>query len=437
MNNTKITLSDQEIPTHYLNISYFLHTYLKRLPDPPLHPVTRKPVGPGDLSPIFPIELIKQEVSLEEKIAIPEEVRELYKLYRPSPLFRARRLERFLDTPAHIYYKYEGVSPVGSHKLNTALAQAYYNKKEKVRTLITETGAGQWGSALSLAGNFFGLKIIVFMVRISFDQKPYRKIVIQTYGGEVFPSPSDKTEFGKKILKENPDHPGSLGIAISEALESVVKSKNAKYSLGSVLNHVLLHQTVVGQEAKKQMERAGEYPDIVIGCCGGGSNFGGFAFPFLADKISGKKEKTRFIGVEPASCPSMTKGEYRYDFGDTAQMTPLLKMKTLGSDFVPSPIHAGGLRYHGIAPLLAFLQEEKLIEAVAYEQIPVFKASVDFAKAEGIIPAPESGHAIKATVDEALQAKKQGTKKVIIFNLSGHGLLDLQGYDKFLHNQLT
>lgn len=436
MNNTKILLSEQEIPTDYLNISYYLHKYLGRLPDPPLNPKTKQPVGPSDLSPIFPIELIKQEVSLEEKIKIPDEVREFYKLYRPSPLFRAKRLEKFLDTPAHIYYKYEGVSPVGSHKLNTALAQAYYNKKEGVQTLITETGAGQWGSALSLAGNFFGLKIIVFMVRISFEQKPYRKIVMETYGGEVFSSPSTKTEFGKKTLKGNPDHPGSLGIAISEALETVVKSKNAKYSLGSVLNHVLLHQTVVGQETKKQMEKTGEYPNVIISCCGGGSNFGGFAFPFLADKIAGKKKDTRFVGVEPASCPSMTKGEYRYDFGDTAQMTPLLKMKTLGSGFVPSPIHAGGLRYHGIAPLLAFLQEEQLIEAVAYEQIPVFKASVDFAKAEGIIPAPESGHAIKAAIDEAVKAKKEGKKKVIIFNLSGHGLLDLQGYDKFLHNKL-
>lgn len=437
MNNTKITLSEQDIPTAYLNINYYLHKHLGRLPDPPLNPATKQPIGPGDLSPIFPMKLIKQEVSLEKEIEIPDEVREMYKLYRPSPLFRAKRLEKFLDTPAYIYYKYEGISPVGSHKLNTALAQAYYNKKEGVQTLITETGAGQWGSALSLAGNFFGLKIIVFMVRVSFEQKPYRKIVMETYGGKVFSSPSDKTEFGKKILKENPDHPGSLGIAISEALETVVKSKNAKYSLGSVLNHVLLHQTVIGQETKKQMEKFGEYPDIVIGCCGGGSNFGGFAFPFLADKISGKKKHTRFIGVEPASCPSMTKGEYRYDFGDTAQMTPLLKMKTLGSDFIPSPIHAGGLRYHGIAPLLAFLQEEKLIEAVAYEQIPVFKASVDFARTEGIIPAPESGHAIKAAIDEAIQAKKEGKKKVIIFNLSGHGLLDLQGYDKFLHNRLS
>ncbi len=436
MDNTKITLSEQDIPTAYLNINYYLHKYLKRLPDPPLNPATKQPVGPGDLSPIFAMELIKQEVSLAEKIEIPEEVRELYKLYRPSPLFRAKRLEKFLDTPAHIYYKYEGVSPVGSHKLNTALAQAYYNKKEGVEILITETGAGQWGSALSLAGNFFGLKILVFMVRVSYEQKPYRRIVMETYGGQVFPSPSFKTEFGNKILKENPDHPGSLGIAISEALETVVKSKKTKYSLGSVLNHVLLHQTIIGLESKKQMEKVNEYPDVVIGCCGGGSNFGGMAFPFLADKISGKKKSTRFICVEPTSCPSMTKGDYRYDFGDTAKMTPLLKMKTLGSDFIPSPIHAGGLRYHGIAPLLAFMQEEKLIEAVAHEQKPVFKASVDFAKTEGIIPAPESGHAIKAAVDEAIQAKKEGKKKVIIFNLSGHGLLDLQGYDKFLHNQL-
>ena len=435
MKNIKITLSDSEIPEYYLNISYYLKKYLGRLPDSPLNPGTKQPIKGEDLAVIFPMELIKQEVSLEEKITIPEEVRELYKLYRPTPLIRAYRLEKFLDTPARIYYKYEGASPTGAHKLNTAIAQAYYNKKEGTKTLATETGAGQWGSALALAANFFEMKLVVFMVRVSFDQKPFRKTVMETYGAEVFASPSEKTEFGKKILKAKPDHPGSLGIAISEALETVVKNKGYKYSLGSVLNHVLLHQTVVGLEAKKQMEKTGEYPDIIIGCCGGGSNFAGLAFPFLVDKLK-RKKKTRYIGVEPISCPSLTKGQYRYDFGDTACMTPLLKMKTLGSDFIPSPIHAGGLRYHGMAPLISFLYEEKLMEAVAYEQTPVFQAGVDFARCEGIIPAPESSHAIKAAMDEAIVAKKEGKKKVILFNLSGHGLLDLNGYDKFLHKKL-
>ncbi len=435
MKNIKFTLSDSEIPEYYLNISYYLKKYLRILPNPPLNPGTKQPIKGEDLAAIFPMELIKQEVSLEEKIAIPEEIRELYKLYRPTPLIRANRLEKFLDTPAHIYYKYEGASPTGAHKLNTAIAQAYYNKKEGTKTLATETGAGQWGSALALATNFFNMKLIVFMVRVSFDQKPFRKTVMETYGAEVFASPSEKTEFGKKILKEKPDHPGSLGIAISEALETVVKNKGYKYSLGSVLNHVLLHQTVVGLEAKKQLEKAGEYPDIIIGCVGGGSNFAGLAFPFLVDKLK-RKKKTRYIGVEPISCPSLTKGQYRYDFGDTAQMTPLLKMKTLGADFIPSPIHAGGLRYHGMAPLISFLYEEKLMEAVAYEQNPVFQAGVDFAKCEGIIPAPESSHAIKAAMDEAIKAKHEGKKKVILFNLSGHGLLDLNGYDKFLHKKL-
>ena len=435
MKNIKITLSDSEIPEYYLNISYYLKKYLGRLPDPPLNPGTKQPIKGEDLAVIFPMELIKQEVSLEEKITIPEEVRELYKLYRPTPLIRAYRLEKFLDTPAHIYYKYEGTSPTGAHKLNTAIAQAYYNKKEGTKTLATETGAGQWGSALALAANFFEMKLVVFMVRVSFDQKPFRKTVMETYGAEVFASPSEKTEFGKKILKAKPDHPGSLGIAISEALETVVKNKGYKYSLGSVLNHVLLHQTVVGLEAKKQMEKIGEYPDIIIGCCGGGSNFAGLAFPFLVDKLK-RKKKTRYIGVEPTSCASLTKGEYRYDFGDTAQMTPLLKMKTLGCDYVPSPIHAGGLRYHGMAPQISFLYNEKLMEAIAYDQNPVFQAGVDFARCEGIIPAPESSHAIKAAMDEAIKAREEGKKKVILFNLSGHGLLDLNGYDKFLHNQL-
>ena len=436
MKSTQFSLNESEIPEYYLNISYYLKKYLGKLPDPPLNPMTKQPAGPADLSAIFPMELIKQEVSLEEKIAIPEEVRELYKLYRPTSLIRAHRLEKFLDTPAHIYYKYEGASPTGAHKLNTAIAQAYYNKKEGTKTLATETGAGQWGSALALAANFFEMKLVVFMVRVSFDQKPFRKTVMETYGAEVFASPSIETEYGKKVLKSNQNHPGSLGIAISEALETVVKNKGYKYSLGSVLNHVLLHQTVVGLEAKKQIEKAGEYPDVVIGCVGGGSNFAGIAFPFMVDKLSGKKAKTRYIGVEPSSCPTLTKGKYKYDFGDTAQMTPLLKMHTLGSDFIPSPIHAGGLRYHGMAPQISFLYHEKLMEAVTYEQNPVFQAGVDFARCEGIIPAPESSHAIKSAMDEAIKARKEGKKKVILFNLSGHGLLDLNGYDKFLHNQL-
>lgn len=435
MKNKKISLSNSEIPEYYLNISYYLKKYLGKLPDPPLNPVTKRPAGPSDLAAIFPMELIKQEVSLNDKIVIPEEIRELYKLYRSTPLIRAYRLEKFLDTPAHIYYKYEGASPTGSHKLNTTLAQAYYNKKEGVKTLIAETGAGQFGSALSLACNFFGLKCQIFMVRVSYDQKPYRKTVMQLYGADVTASPSTKTRFGKKILAENPNHSGSLGIAISEALEMVIRTKGSKYSLGSVLNHVLLHQTIIGLEAKKQMEKAEEYPDVVIGCVGGGSNFAGLAFPFMADKLKSKKN-TRFIGVEPVSCPSLTKGKYKYDFGDTAQMTPLLKMKTLGSDFIPSPIHAGGLRYHGMAPQISFLYEEGLMEAISYAQNPVFQAGVDFAHCEGIIPAPESSHAIKATIDEAITAKREGKKKVILFNLSGHGLLDLSGYERFLHHKL-
>ncbi len=434
--NTKILLEEKEMPKQFLNISFYLKKYLGKLPDPPLHPGTKKPVGPADLAPLFPMELIKQEVSLEEFIDIPEEVLDIYKTYRPTPLVRAIRLEKYLKTPAHIYFKYEGASPTGAHKLNTALVQAYYNQKEGVKTLVTETGAGQWGSALALACNYFKLQCQVFMVRVSFDQKPYRKIVMRIYGAQVFASPSERTNFGRKILKEFPDSPGSLGIAISEALETVVKSKNAKYSLGSVLNHVLLHQTIIGLETKKQMEKGGVYPDIVIGCCGGGSNFAGFAFPFMADKLAGKMKKIRFIGVEPASCPTLTKGQYRYDFGDTAGMTPLLKMKTLGCDFIPSPIHAGGLRYHGIAPQIAFLQEAGLIEAKAYGQKEVFEAGLVFAKTEGIIPAPESSHAIKAAIDEAVKCKEEGKKKVIVFNLSGHGLLDLGGYEDYLEGKL-
>jgi len=436
MKNTQILLNETELPTHFVNISYYLQKYLGKLPDPPLNPGTNKPLKPEELEAIFPKELIKQEMSLEETIAIPEEVREIYKLYRPTPLVRAKRLEKFLQTPAAIYFKNEGSTLTGSHKINTALVQAYYNKKEGVKTLTTETGAGQWGSALSVACNFFGLKCLVFMVRVSYDQKPYRRTIMQLFGAEVHPSPSTETKFGREILKKNPDHSGSLGIAISEALEALTQNQNAKYALGSVLNHVLLHQTIVGQETKKQMEVVGEYPDVIIGCVGGGSNFAGFAIPFLIDKISGKRKKLKAIAVEASSCPKMTKGEYRYDFGDTAKKTPLLKMQTMGSDFIPAPIHAGGLRYHGNAPILSFLNQEKITEARAYDQLEIFQAAVNFAKCEGIIPAPESAHAIKATIDEAIVCKNEGKKKVIVFNLSGHGLLDLSGYDKFLHNKL-
>jgi tryptophan synthase beta chain len=432
----KITLSENEIPTHFVNINYYLKKYLGKLPDPPLHPATMKPIKPKDLEAIFPKELIRQEMSLEEKIEIPFAVREIYKMYRPTPLMRAVRLEKFLKTPAHIYFKNEGATLTGSHKINTAVAQAYYNKQEGVKTLTTETGAGQWGSALSVACNFFGLKCICFMVRVSFDQKPYRKFLMQIFGAEVNASPSEKTAFGREVLAKNPETPGSLGIAISEALEIAAQSPNTKYALGSVLNHVLLHQTIVGQEAKKQMEKAQEYPDVLIGCVGGGSNFAGFAIPFLIDKISRAKPNLKAIAVEATSCPKMTKGKYGYDFGDTAKKTPLLKMQTLGSDFVPPPIHAGGLRYHANAPILSFLNEEKITEARAYGQNEVFQAAVDFARCEGIVPAPESAHAIKAAIDEAVQAREEGKKKVIMFNLSGHGLLDLKGYDDFLRGKL-
>lgn len=401
-----------------------------------MNPMTKKPIGPEDLSRIFPMELIKQEVSVESQIEIPEEVREIYKLYRPTPLIRARRLEKFLDTPAKIYFKYEGASPVGSHKLNTALVHAYYNKKEGVKRLATETGAGQWGSALSLACRFFDLELTVYMVKCSYEQKPYRRTVMEIYGAKVFSSPSQNTEFGRKILKERPEISGSLGIAISEAIEDAVSHKDTKYSLGSVLNYVLLHQTVIGEEAKKQLEMAGDYPDIIIGCVGGGSNFSGIAFPFLADKLKGRKKDLRVVAVEPTVCASMTKGKYEYDFGDTAEMTPLLKMCTLGHKFIPSPIHAGGLRYHGMAPIVSFLHRQKIIEARAYHQVPVFKSAVDFAGIEGIIPAPESSYAIEAVFNEALKCREEKRKKIILFNLSGHGLLDLGGYEKYLAGEL-
>ncbi len=429
---TKFLLGEHDIPKAWYNV---LADLPKPLP-PVLHPATLQPVGPDDLAPLFPMALIMQEVSPERYIEIPEPVREMYKLYRPSPLIRARRLEKLLDTPARIYYKYEGVSPAGSHKLNTAIAQAFYNKQEGVRKLATETGAGQWGSALSMAGAFFGIEVEVFMVKVSYHQKPYRRNLMEVYGAKVHPSPSPLTEAGRKILEQDPDSPGSLGIAISEAVEVAAKSGGSvKYSLGSVLNHVLLHQTVVGEEALQQFALADDYPDVVIGCVGGGSNFAGFALPFLRERLH-KGLNTRFVAVEPRACPSLTRGKYAYDYGDTAHLTPLVKMHTLGHTFVPSGIHAGGLRYHGMAPIVAALVDQGLMEAVAVYQNPVFESAVAFARTEGILPAPESAHAVRVAVDEALQAKAEGKPRVIAFNLSGHGLLDLSAYDAYLSGKL-
>lgn len=432
MDEIKILLSEKDIPEKWYNIQADLS---KPLP-PHLHPGTKKPLGPEDLAPLFPMELIKQEVSTERWIEIPDEVRDIYKQWRPSPLFRAKRLEKVLKTPAKIYYKYEGVSPSGSHKSNTAIAQAYYNMKQGVKRIATETGAGQWGSALSLACNLFGLKCTVYMVKVSYNQKPYRKSLMQVFGAEVFASPSNKTNVGRNVLKENPDSPGSLGIAISEAVEDAATHEDTKYSLGSVLNYVCMHQTVIGLEAKKQMEIAGEYPDVVIGCFGGGSNFAGLAFPFLMDKLSGKHPKLRALAAEPSACPSLTKGPYLYDFGDSVGMAPIAKMYTLGHTFMPAGIHAGGLRYHGAAPVVSALVNEKQIEAVAYQQNPIFEAAVTFARSEGIIPAPEAAHAIKAAMDEAVKARESGEKKVILFNLSGHGHFDLAAYDDYLAGKL-
>lgn len=430
---TRFLLPEEEIPKAYYNILADLPFSLP----PVLHPATGRPIGPEDLAPLFPMALIQQEVSREREIEIPEPVREIYRLYRPTPLIRARRLERMLDTPAHIYYKYEGVSPAGSHKLNTALAQAFYNKQEGVQGLTTETGAGQWGSALAMACRFFDLECTVFMVKVSYQQKPYRRVLMETFGARVIPSPSPHTEAGRRVLAENPDSPGSLGIAISEAVEAAATSGGRlKYSLGSVLNHVLLHQTVIGLEAKKQMEMAGEYPDLIVGCVGGGSNFAGLALPFMRDRLV-EKRPVRFLAVEPTAAPSLTKGVYTYDYGDAVRTTPLLKMYTLGHTFTPAPIHAGGLRYHGMAPIVGALYEAGYIEAVAYPQTKVFEAAVLFARAEGIIPAPESAHAIRAVIDEALRAKAEGIPRVILFNLSGHGHFDLGAYDQYLRGELA
>jgi tryptophan synthase beta chain len=404
-------------------------------PLPPLHPGTQQPVTPDLLEPLFPMALIQQEVSTDQWIDIPGEVLDIYRLWRPTPLYRARRLEQALQTPAHIYFKYEGTSPAGSHKPNTAVAQAYYNKAEGTRRITTETGAGQWGSALSMATTFFDLDCLVFMVKASYEQKPYRRIFMETFGAEVRPSPSSTTEAGKKILEQDADSPGSLGIAISEAIEVAAQNPDTKYSLGSVLNHVLLHQTVVGLEAKRQMEMAGEEPDVVIGCVGGGSNYAGFSYPFMADKLAGKSG-ARFVATEPAACPTLTKGQFAYDFGDTGQMTPLLPMYTLGHTFVPAPVHAGGLRYHGDAPSLSLLVKSGNMEAVAYSQNDVFTAAQQFAQAQGIIAGPEPAHAIKAVIDEAVAAREAGEDRVIVFNLSGHGFFDMQAYDDFLTGRL-
>lgn len=424
MDTIKYTLSEDQMPTAWYNIQADLPT-----PMPPvLHPGTGQPITPADLEPLFPTQLIEQEVSLERWIEIPEEVQSIYRQWRPTPLYRARRLEKVLDTPAKIYYKYEGVSPAGSHKPNSAVAQAYYNKQAGIKRLTTETGAGQWGSSLALAGAFFNLEIVVYMVKISYQQKPYRRALMENYGARVVPSPSNETDAGRKILKEHPDSTGSLGIAISEAVEEALKDDQTKYTLGSVLNHVLLHQTVIGQEALAQLEQAGDYPDIVVGCTGGGSNFAGIAFPFMAAKLRGEQEHLRFVAVEPAACPTLTKGKYTYDFGDTAHLTPLVKMHTLGNSFVPKGIHAGGLRYHGMAPLLSHIVELGLIETRAETQLDCFAAGVTFARAEGILPAPEPNHAVKGAIDEALRCKEEGVSKTILFNLCGHGHFDMQAY---------
>lgn len=431
MEDHKILLSESEMPTRWYNIQADLPTPLA----PPLNPATGEPIGPEALASIFPMGLIMQEVSRERWIDIPTDVLDIYRLWRPTPLHRARALEKALGTPARIYYKNESVSPPGSHKPNTAVAQAYYNKKEGVARLATETGAGQWGSALAFGCKLFGLKCTVYMVRVSYEQKPYRKSLMHVWGAEVFPSPTDRTNAGRTIRGRDPDTPGSLGIAISEAIEDAATHDDTKYSLGSVLNHVLLHQTVVGLETKKQFEKIGEYPDVLFGCVGGGSNFAGFAFPFLQDKLTGKRD-VRAVAVEPTACPTLTRGPYAYDFGDTAQTTPLLMMYTLGHDFVPPPVHAGGLRYHGDAPLLCLLVKEGVLEAQAYHQNPIFEAAVLFAQTEGIVPAPETAHAIRAAIDEARRCKEAGEEKVIAFNFSGHGHFDLAGYDQYSDGQL-
>ena len=431
MSDTKVVLSEKELPTHWYNVQADLPAPLP----PVIHPGTKQPIGPQDLAPLFPMALIAQEVSQERAIEIPEEVREVYRVWRPTPLYRAHRLERALGTPARIYYKHEGVSPAGSHKPNTAVAQAYYNRQEGVKRLTTETGAGQWGSALALACQLFGIELKVYMVKVSYFQKPYRRVLMETWGAQVVPSPSPDTAAGRRILEEDPESPGSLGIAISEAVEDAARRDDTKYSLGSVLNHVLMHQTVIGLEARAALEQVGDYPDVVIGCVGGGSNFAGIALPFVGDRLRDGK-KVRFIAVEPEASPSITRGTYTYDFGDTAATTPLIKMHTLGHTFVPPRIHAGGLRYHGMAPIIRALVEQGVVEARAVHQTAVFQAAVQFARAEGIVPAPETAHAIRVVIDEALRCKESGEGKVILFNLSGHGHFDMAAYDEFLGGKL-
>ena len=428
---TRFTLPQADIPSQWYNL---LADFPEPMP-PPLHPGTRQPVTPDLMTAIFPENLVMQEMSPERWIEVPEEVRDIYALWRPTPLLRAVRFEKALQTPAHIYYKYEGASPAGSHKPNTAVAQAYFNKVAGTKRLATETGAGQWGSSLALACRLFGLECNVYMVRVSYQHKPYRRMLMHTWGATVHPSPSDQTEFGRKMLAQDPNCPGSLGIAISEAIEDTAKHPHTKYSLGSVLNHVCLHQTVIGQEAVQQMEMAGEEPDAIFGCCGGGSNFAGLAFPFVRKKITEKKNY-RIVGVEPSACPTLTKGELRYDFGDTAMTTPLLMMYTLGHDFMPPPIHAGGLRYHGMSPMVSHALKLGLVEAQAYHQTKVFENAILFARTEGIVPAPESAHAIAAVADAAVQAREAGQKRVLLFNLSGHGLLDLSAYETYLTGKL-
>jgi len=428
---TKFVLDEERIPRAWYNIA----ADLPSPPPPPLNPGTGQPIGPGDLAPLFPMALIRQVVSTEREIEIPDPVRDAYRLYRPSPLHRAYRLEQALQTPAHIYYKYEGVSPSGSHKPNTALAQAFYNKEEGVTRLATETGAGQWGSALAFAGSVFGLDVKVFMVRASYDQKPYRRILMETYGAEIVASPSPDTEYGRSILARDPKHTGSLGVAISEAIEDTVRHPGTKYSLGSVFDFVLLHQTVIGLETIEQMDQAGEEPDVIIGCAGGGSNFAGLTFPWIGRTLRGGRSY-RVIAAEPEAAPSLTRGVYAYDFGDTARTTPLVKMHTLGSDFIPEPIHAGGLRYHGMAPLVSHLKELGAIEARSVHQRACFEAGIQFARAEGILPAPEPTHAIKVAIDEAIAAREAGEPRVILFNLCGHGHFDLAAYEKALAGTL-
>lgn len=432
MEEIKYHLNESDLPKAWYNIN----ADIPIPPNPVLHPQSLDPVTPDFLAQIFPMSLIEQEVSTDRYIPIPEEVREIYKLWRPTPLIRARKLEKELGTPAHIYYKNEGVSPAGSHKPNTAVAQAYYNKKEGIKSLTTETGAGQWGSALSMAGSFFDLNIEVYMVRVSYDQKPYRRLMMEAFGGEVFPSPTNRTQYGRAVLESDPDTPGSLGMAISEAVEAAATSGGKKkYSLGSVLNHVLTHQSVIGEEALMQMDLAGEYPDVVIGCVGGGSNFGGIAYPFLRENLK-NGQKTRLVAVEPAASPTLTRGLYAFDYGDTAKMAPVLKMFTLGHEFIPAPVHAGGLRYHGMSASISALYDAGHLEAVAVPQLGTFEAALLFARTEGIIPAPETAHAVKVAINEALEAKEEGEERVIIFNFSGHGYFDLSAYEDYMGGKL-